>query len=83
LRELAHDKRLDARSRRFLIVPVGTYVADVGIGEADDLAGVARIGEDFLVAGKTGIENDFAAAAGAGACRAPVKYAPVLERENR
>jgi len=55
----------------------------VGIGEADDLAGVARIGEDFLVAGKAGIENDFAAAAGAGARCAPVKYAPVLERENR
>ena len=53
------------------------------IGEADDLPGVAGIGEDFLVAGEAGIENDFAAAASARTRRASLKCAPVLERENR
>jgi len=53
------------------------------IGEADDLPGIAGIGEDFLIAGKAGIKNDFAATAGASARRTAVKYSSVLERESR
>ena len=68
--------------RGLLIEPVGPYVADVRIGEADDLPGVAWIGENFLVAGERGIENDFAAPARAGAGGAALKYAPVFERED-
>jgi len=52
----------------------------VGIGEANDLPGIAWISENFLVTGEAGIENDFAAAARDGAGRTAVKYAPVLER---
>jgi hypothetical protein len=62
---------------------VRAHVADVGIRQADDLSGVAGIGENFLVAGEAGIENDFATTAGASARRAAVKDASVLERENR
>ena len=69
--------------RRFLVVEIRADVADVRIGQADDLPGVAGIGENFLVTGEAGIENDFAAAAREGARRAAVKYAPVFERENR
>jgi hypothetical protein len=47
------------------------------------LPGVARIGENFLITGKAGIENDFAAAARDRACRAAVKDAPVFQRECR
>jgi len=54
----------------------------VRIGETDDLPGVARIGENFLVTGERGIENDFAAPARAGAGGASLKYAPVFEREG-
>jgi len=54
----------------------------VGIGQANDLPGVARVGENFLVAGEAGIENDFAAAARDRAGRAAIKYAPVLERQS-
>ena len=54
----------------------------MGIREADNLAGIAGIGENFLVTGEAGIENDFAAAARASACRAAVKNSSVLEREN-
>ena len=53
------------------------------IGETNDLARVAGIGEYFLIAGETGIENDFAATAGASARRASVKDSPVFERECR
>ena len=64
------------------IVDIGAHVSDVRISQADDLAGVAGIGEDFLIAGEAGIKNDFAAAAGAGARGAAVKYSPVFECEN-
>jgi hypothetical protein len=83
LRELAHDQRLDVRPPGLLVAGVRPDVADVGIGQADNLTGVTGVGEDFLVAGEAGIENDFAAAAGAGARRAAAKDASVLEREGR
>jgi len=53
------------------------------IGQADDLPGIAGVGEDFLITGEAGIENDFAAAARDCARRAAVKDAPVLQREYR
>jgi CO/xanthine dehydrogenase Mo-binding subunit len=55
----------------------------VRVGQADNLTGITGVGEYFLVAGEAGVKNDFAAATGASARRAPVKYAPVLEREQR
>jgi hypothetical protein len=54
----------------------------VRIGETDDLPSVTRVGENFLVTGEAGIENDFAAAARDGAGCTAVKGAPVLERER-
>jgi hypothetical protein len=53
----------------------------VGIGEADDLSGIAGIGENFLVTSEAGVENDFAAAARDGARSAAVKDATVFECE--
>jgi hypothetical protein len=55
----------------------------VRICQADDLSRIAGVGENFLVTGEAGIENDFAAAARDRACRAAVKDAPVFQRENR
>ena len=82
LRELANNERINIGAGRFFIVEIGADVADVGIGQADDLASVTGIGENLLVAGETGIENDFTAAARDSAGRAAVKYAPVFERKN-
>jgi hypothetical protein len=50
------------------------------IRQADDLAGIAWIGKNFLIAGYTRIKNDFSAAARASAGRAAFKYSPVFER---
>ena len=83
LRKFADDQRFDVGLAGFLVVEIGADVADVGIREADDLPGIAGIGEYFLVTGEAGIENDFAATTGASARRATVKYSSVLERESR
>jgi hypothetical protein len=53
----------------------------VWIGEANNLTGVAGIGENFLITGEAGIKNDFAAPARDRAGRAAVKYAPVFQRK--
>ena len=83
LGKLAHDQRFDVWTRGFFIVEIGAYVSDMWVGQADDLAGVTRVGENFLISGEAGIENDFTAAARDRAGRAAVKYAPVFQRENR
>ena len=82
LRKFAHDERFNIRPRGFLVVKIGTDVSDVRIRQADDLPGVTWVGENFLVSGEAGIENDFAAAARDRAGRTAVKYAPVFQREN-
>jgi hypothetical protein len=53
------------------------------VREANSLPGITGIAENFLVAGETGIENNFAATTGARTRRTAVKNSPVLERENR
>jgi hypothetical protein len=82
LRKLADNERLDMRVGRLFVIEIGADVADVRVGEANDLAGVAGIGENFLVTGEAGIENDFTAAARDGAGGATVKDAPVFEGES-
>ena len=54
----------------------------MGISQADDLARVARISENFLVSGEAGIKNDFSAPAGRGSRGAAMKNAPIFERKN-
>ena len=53
------------------------------ICETNNLARIAWVSENFLVTGKAGIENDFAAAARNRARRSAVKDAPVIQRECR
>jgi hypothetical protein len=83
LRKFPHDERFDIRARRFFIFEVRADISNVRIGQADDLASVAGIGENFLITGEAGIENDFAAAARDRACGASIKDAPVFQREYR
>lgn len=69
--------------RGLLIVAIRANISYVGISEADNLAGVTGVGENFLVTGKAGIKNDFAATAATCARRASLKYSSVFEREYR
>jgi len=81
LGEFTNDQRLNIGTGGFFIVEIGADIANVGIGQANNLPGVAGIGENFLVTGEAGVENDFAAAARDGAGSAAIKYAPVFERD--
>jgi hypothetical protein len=82
LRKLADNQRFDVRAWGFLVVEICADVSNVRIGEANNLPGVTGVGENFLVSGEAGIENDFAAPARDRAGRTAVKYAPVFQREN-
>ncbi len=70
------------RERRLLVIDIRSDVPDVGIGQADNLARVTRIGEDFLISGEARVENDFAAAPGDRSRGAALKNSPVFERKN-
>jgi hypothetical protein len=76
--KFADDQAFDERLGRFLIIEIGADITDVGIGQADDLPGVAGVGENFLISGEAGIKNDFAATAGASTRGAAVKDSSVL-----
>ena len=68
--------------RRLLVIDVRSDVSNVRIGQADNLARITWIGENFLISGEAGVENDFAAAPGDRSRGAPMKNAPVFERKN-
>jgi len=67
---------------RLLIVHVGPDISDVRVSKADDLAGIAWIGKNFLISGEAGVKNNFAAPPSVGSCGAAMKNAPVFERKN-
>ncbi len=58
--ELAYHQAFDVGARRLLVILVRAVVADLGIREHDDLAGIGGIGEDFLIAGDGGVEDHLA-----------------------
>jgi hypothetical protein len=82
-RKFADDQTFDIRLRGFFVVAIGADISDVRVSEADNLSGIAGVGEYFLISGEAGIKNNFSAAARASAGRAAVKYASVFQRENR
>jgi hypothetical protein len=82
LRKFPHYQRFDVRTRRLFVVEIGSDVADVRIRQAHDLPRVARVGENFLITGEAGIENDFASTARDSASGTAVKYAPVFQSES-
>lgn len=82
-RKVPHDQPFDIRPRRLLIIEVRANIPNVGIGQADNLSRVAGVGENFLISGKTGVKNNFAATAAMSARRTSFKYSSVFEREYR
>ena len=68
--EFADGEAFDVGFGGFVIGGAGAVIADLRVGENDDLAGIGGVGEDFLIAGDSGIEDYFAGAFG-GRTKAP------------
>jgi hypothetical protein len=83
LREFTHNQRLDVRARGLFIFKIRADISDVRVSKANNLPRVTWVGENFLISGEAGIENDFTAAARDGTRGASVKEAPVFQREGR
>ncbi len=60
--ELAGDEALDPGAVRLLVEPGDAVVADVRLRHHHDLAAVGGVGQDLLVAGHRGVEDDLAEA---------------------
>jgi hypothetical protein len=82
LREFTDDQRFDERPCCLFVIEIRANISNVRIGETNNLPCVTWVGENFLISGEAGIENDFAAAAREGAGSAAIKDAPVFERER-
>ena len=59
-RQVADNQACGVNTATFFIFGVGTGIADVRIGEGNDLFAVGRVGQDFLIAGHGCVEHDFA-----------------------
>jgi hypothetical protein len=66
----------------FDVLRIDAIVADVRIREGHDLLAVARVGEDFLVAGHRGVEHHFADGGAGGSDRIADKDRAVCERQD-
>src|SRR5574343_641935 len=64
------------------VLGIDAVVADVRIRESHDLPAIARVSEDFLVAGDGGVEHHFADGLAGGADRGADKDRAVCERED-
>jgi len=80
--KLTHDERFNIRTRSFFIVLIRANISDVRVGEADNLSGIAWIGENFLISGEAGIENSFPAPASFCPRGAPNENSPVFQRKR-
>ncbi len=72
-RHVLHDKAGGMDAGRFHVFRVRAVAADVRIRQGDDLPAIARVGQDLLIAGERGVENDLARGLALGADRCAVK----------
>ena len=59
-RQVADNQTGGVNAATFFVFGVGAGVADVWVGEGNDLFAVGRVGQDFLIAGHGSVEHDFA-----------------------
>ena len=81
--QIANDQAGGVDRRRLEVRGIGAGIADVGIGQGDDLAKIGGVVEDFLVAGHGGVENHFTDRLPGYANRAAPEDRTILQREYR
>ena len=82
-RQIADHKPGCINLRSFKIFRSRTGVTDVRIGERDNLAGVGGVGQNFLVARQSGIENDFAGGVAFGSDGVAAEDRSIRQRQHR
>ena len=70
LARFTYDESSRLQAIRFEVVLVDAVIAHERIGEHDDLPRVARVGENLLITGHAGVENDLAEGRSDGSERA-------------
>jgi len=81
-RQVANDQARSLHLGRFHILLIDTIVTNVRIGQGDDLLAVARVCENFLVAGHGGVEHHFADSRADATNGIADKHRAVCERQN-
>ena len=76
---LAHDRRTRPRPLGLHRLGADAVIANVRVGEGDQLAGEAGVGHRLLVAGHAGREDDLAHGVAVGATGVAVEAGAVLE----
>ncbi len=82
-RQIADDEPRRERLPRLDVFRVDADVADVRIGERDDLSRIRGIGEDLLISGHRRVEHDLTCRMSDGADRHAAKDRAVGERQYR
>ena len=77
-RQVADHETGGVDETRLVIVGVGAGIADVRVGQRDDLPGIRRVGQDFLVARHGGVEHHLAGRRAGGADGNAAKHSAVL-----
>ena len=83
--EIPHDHPAAVGPGRLVVGGIDPVVADLGVGEGDDLAGIGRVGDDLLVAGEHGVEHRFPGghpALGLGADGLALEHGPVGQHQR-
>ena len=81
-RQIADNQAGGIYFAAFGVFAVGAGVADVRVGQGNDLPAVGWVGKDFLIAGHRGVEHDFAGGRTRMADRDAAKDAAVGKNEN-
>ena len=78
-----HDEATQMKLPRLHILLVDAVVADLRVRQRDNLASIARIAHDLLIAHHRGVEHHFAEGLPLGTARPSFEDSPVLERQKR
>jgi len=81
-RQVLDDQAGGLHTVRFGILAAGAIVADVRVRQGDDLLAITGVGQDFLVAGHRGVEDNFANAGAGGANGISDMDRAVCERQD-
>ena len=82
LRQIAHHEAGGIDLAGFHVFRRRADVADVRIGESDDLAGIGRVGENFLITGHRGVEHHFSGRVAIGTDGLAAEERAVRQRQH-